>query len=124
MTESAFGGTTVADPTQSWEARHERACTPIKRLADNMRQAMQFTFPQIKAELVAKYPDLVRLGDESLTLRHCNLCTPPPELHTCSQCGWQTQVKWRYGLHVRTSPKWCQDVANKRIQAMRHGLID
>lgn len=47
----------------------------------------------------------------------CRRCTPPPELHVCPVCKAEFVDRWRYLLHVRLNPQWCQQEMRRTATA-------
>lgn len=82
---------------------------------DRCRLVVRLVAP-IVDDMPAKYPAFA-VSSEGMAIRHCRVCTPPPEVFTCQLCDWETEDHWRLSVHMALQPKWCLDRAKKKEKA-------
>lgn len=78
----------------------------VKQLEKDARTMLRLVSPRISAT-----------QDEKSVFAHCRICNPPPEVFTCVVCGFATEAKWQYSMHIRTQTGPCARMAEKKAKA-------
>lgn len=62
-------------------------------------------------------PRLSAAQDQADYFRKCVICTPPPEVFTCVICGFASEHRWVYKMHVESQTRACMRTAERRARA-------
>ena len=91
--------------SDSWEDRHYRAMAKTRLAEQAARMLLRLVGPRVSA-----------VQDEKIALKYCSQCEPDPLLYGCPICGFTSETKWQFSVHLMVNPETCQRTADRKAR--------
>ena len=93
----------IGAQSSEWQAKHAKAMRRVEMLETQARTQLRLVGPAVEQ-------------DDTSGIRRCLTCNPPPKMHRCPVCDWETEDRWRLKLHIDLNPKWCREWGAKKAR--------